>query len=86
MPTMAPEQFRRGVEQERQKHALGLGEVESMLEGAPGGARVAEGVAGGRFLQPRRHHPRPADAGDRAVKDRREDVGRRPRLALGQPQ
>ena len=57
MPALAIEQFGRGIDQEREEQALGLGEVEGPLEGTPGGARVAERVAGDRLEQERLHHP-----------------------------
>jgi len=52
LPAVALEQAGRGVEQEREEQAFWLGEIEGVLKGAPGGARVAEHVAGDRLKQP----------------------------------
>jgi hypothetical protein len=41
---MALEQPRRGVQQERQDHAVGLGQIERPFQGPFGGAGVAERV------------------------------------------
>jgi len=46
---VALEQPGHGVEQEREEQASWLGEIEGVLEGVPGGARVAEHVAGDRL-------------------------------------
>jgi hypothetical protein len=45
VPGVALEQSRRGVQEEREEHGVGLGDIERALEGAAGGGRVAEGVA-----------------------------------------
>ena len=74
LPGVALEQPRRRVQQEREDRAVGLGEIEGALQGAPGGGLVAERVAGDRLQQeglppPRPDGPRP---GSRAVQDGRE--------------
>jgi hypothetical protein len=88
LPGVALEQLRRRVDEERQEHAVELGEIEGALEGAPGGGRVAERVAGDRLQQECSHHPgrMDPDSGDRAVDDGRERGGRRLRVVLGEPQ
>ena len=84
---MAVEQVRRRVVQEREGPPFQLGAAESLLEGPPGGGRVAERVGGDRLEEERldvpqmgvRHH-------DRAVDDGREHGGRRCRVVLGESQ
>src|SRR6516162_11569528 len=49
LPGLPLEQLRRRVDEERQEHAVELGEIEGALESAPGGGRVAERVAGDRL-------------------------------------
>jgi hypothetical protein len=51
MPWMALEQPRRGVMQERQEHAVRLGEVERGFERARGSTPVADGLAYDRLQQ-----------------------------------
>ena len=86
-PAVALEQARGAVEQEREEQALGLGEIEGTLEGAPGGARVAERVAGDRLEQERLNVPEVGvRQGNRAVNDRGELGRRRGRIALGEPE
>ena len=57
VPAMAIEQFGRRIVQEREEQAFRLGAVESPLEGTPGGACVAERVAGDRLEQERLNLP-----------------------------
>jgi hypothetical protein len=83
---VALEQSRRGVEQERDERAVGFGGIEGVLEGAPGGVRVAECVAGDRLQQECLHHPQRGECGDRTVQDRRERGRRRLRVVPGEPQ
>ena len=45
------------VEQEREEQPLGRGAVQGPLQGAPGGARVAEGFEGRRLEQGRLNLP-----------------------------
>jgi hypothetical protein len=52
-PAVALEQPRRGVKQERETQLFWLGEMEGALQGAPGGTRVAECVAGDLLDQER---------------------------------
>ncbi len=84
VPAMPLQQRGVGIQQERQDYAGGLGAVQRPLQGTSGGGLVAQRVAGSRFQQQRRHHPHPADPGERAVQDGRERIGRRPRVVAGQ--
>ena len=61
VPGMALEQARRGLEQEQQERAVGLGQIERALQGALGGARVAERVPGDRLQQESLEPARPAE-------------------------
>ncbi len=53
VPGVALEQARRRLEEERQQHAVGLGQIERALQGALGGAGVAKRVPGDRLQQER---------------------------------
>jgi hypothetical protein len=44
VPGVALQQSRRGVEEQREQHMVGLGEIEGALDRAPGGRYVAERV------------------------------------------
>jgi hypothetical protein len=46
-----------GVDEERARHLIRFGEIEGALQGAPGGARVAEPVASDHPQQERCQHP-----------------------------
>src|SRR5438445_13881709 len=84
---MALEQRGRWVIQEREQQALGLGEVQRPLEGAPGAGRVAERVAGDRLEQERLDLPEMSVLQrSRAVDDGREHGRRRLRVLLREPQ
>jgi hypothetical protein len=48
VPGMALQQPRRGVQQERQEHAVGLGQIERPFQRALGGGMIAERVPGNR--------------------------------------
>jgi len=85
-PGVAPEQLRGGVKDECEDRAVGLDEIECLLQGAPGGHRVTECVAGDRLQQERLTRPAQVGHGGGAVQDGRERGGRRPRVALGEPQ
>ena len=86
VPGVALEQARRGVQQERQQHAVGLGDIERALQGALGGAGITERVPGDRLQQESLNLPGPRDHRSGAFQDRRERDGRRSRVALGEPQ
>ena len=86
LPGMSLEQLRRGVDQELNERAVGLGDIERPLKGPAGGAGVAERVLGDRVKKQSRHHPRHRDFGDRAVQDWCERGQRRLRVLLGEPQ
>jgi hypothetical protein len=45
LPGVAPEQLRRGKQQERQQRPVDLGEIQRSLDRASSGGGVAEGVA-----------------------------------------
>jgi len=66
---VALEQHRSGVKDECEDRAVGLDEIKCLLQGAPGGDRVAERVAGDRLQQ--EGLTRPAQVGHRggAVQD-----------------
>jgi hypothetical protein len=83
VPGMALEQRRDRVGEEREKHQVGLGQVQRALYRALGGG-VAELVARDCLEQGRCHHPYRMDS-DGAVQDGRQR-GRRPqRVVLDQP-
>ena len=86
LPGVALEQARRGVQQEPQQRAVGFGQVQRALKGAPGGGRVAERVPGDRLQQEGLDQPGPPAHSGGAVQDRRERHGRRVRVVLGEPQ
>jgi hypothetical protein len=48
-PGAAVEQARRGMQQERQQQAVGLGQIQRAFQSAVGGAGVAERVPGDRL-------------------------------------
>jgi hypothetical protein len=56
-PGMAPEQRRYRVGEEREKHQVGLGQLQRALYRALDGGGVAELVARDHLEQNRRHHP-----------------------------
>ena len=86
MPAVALEQPRRGVKQEREQQALGLGEIEGALEGTPDSARVPERVAGDRLKQPSLNYPETSvHQRSGAIDDRRERHRRCLRIVLGEP-
>jgi hypothetical protein len=86
-PTVAFEQFRRAIDQEREQQAFRLGQIEGALEGTPGGARVAERVAGDRVEQESLNLPKVrARHRRRTVEDGRQSGDRRVRVVLGEPQ
>ena len=84
---MALEQSWRGVKQERQKHAIGLGQGERVFGGTLRDGPVAEPIARSRLQQESLRHPG-AQAHRRggAADDRTERSGRRLRIVLGEPQ
>ena len=87
LPGPALEQVRRRVQHEPQEPAVGFGQIERALEGAPGGGLVAaERIPGDRLQQERRDQPGPPAHGSGAIQDRRERGGRRVRIVLGEPQ
>ena len=51
LPGLALEQARRGVQQEPQERAIGFGQVQRPLHGAPGGGRVAQCVPGDQLAR-----------------------------------
>ena len=67
VPGLALEQRRAGVQQERQERAVGLGEIERALQGAVGGAGVAERVPGDRRQQVRLNVPGRARPPERSL-------------------
>jgi hypothetical protein len=83
---MALEQSWDGIQEEWQDYAVGLGDIQRLLQDTSGPDLVAQRVAGSCLQQQRRYHPHPADPGDRAVQDGRERISRRLRVAGGQPQ
>jgi hypothetical protein len=86
LPGLALEQARRRVQQEHDQDAVGSGHVERALQGAPGGGRVAERVAGDRLQQEGlTQRGRPAYRRG-AVENRRNSRDRCARVALRQPQ
>ena len=70
------DQLPRGVENKCKDRAVGLGEIECALQGAPG-VRVAESIAGDRLEQVSLDHPAEVRHGGGAVEDRPERGGRR---------
>ena len=71
------DQLPRGVENKCEDRTVGLGEIECALQGAPGGGRVAEGIAGDRLEQISLGHPAEVRHGGGAVEDRPKRRGRR---------
>ena len=61
VPGVALEQARRGLEQEEQQQAVGLGQIERALQGPLGGGWVAERVPGDRLQQEGPDEPGPPD-------------------------
>ncbi len=86
LPGVTLEQARRGVQQERQQGAVGLGDLERALQGASGGGSVAQRVHGDRLKQESLALYGPRDHRGGAVKHRRERDRGRFLVALGEPQ
>ena len=86
LPGLALQQARRRVQQEPKQCAVGFGQVERALQGAPGGGRVAERVAGDRLQQERLSQPARPGYRRGAVENRRERGDRRVRVVLREPQ
>jgi hypothetical protein len=82
---MAFKQLRYRVEQEREQQVSWLGEIESALESAFGRLPLTERGTGARLKQEGRDQPH-LTGWARAVEDRRERGGRRPRVVLREPQ
>ena len=66
LPGLALEQVRCRVQQEPQQRAVGLGQIQRALQGAPGGGRVAERVPGDRLQQERLEPARTAGSRGRS--------------------
>jgi hypothetical protein len=81
---VALEQGRDRVGEEREKHQVGLCQVQRALYRALGGDGVAELVARDRLEQGRRHHPYRMDS-DGAIQDGRQRGCRPQRVVLDQP-
>ena len=86
VPGVALQQPRRTVDEEREEHAIGLGDIEGTLERAPGGGPVAECVPDDRLQHENVNQPVRPGHGGGAVQNRRQRGGRRARVVLGQPQ
>lgn len=85
MPVMPLKQPRCGMDQERDEHPVGLGDIKRPLKGTPGGGSVPERVARDRLEQGGRHHPHGMGP-DGAAQHGREHGRRAQRIVLGQPQ
>ncbi len=85
VPGVTLEQPRSRVDEEREEHEVGLGEVQCALYCVPGGARVAERLARDRLQQSSCHYPHRMGS-DGAVQYGREHSRRALRIVLGQPQ
>jgi len=72
------------MDEEREEHEVGLGQVQRALYCAPGSARVAERVACDRLQQGSRHYPYRMGS-DGAIQDGRERCRRALRIVPGQP-
>ncbi len=84
---MALQQAGRGSNEKREQQAFWLGQIESALEGTPGGARVGERVARDRVEQESLNHPKlGVRQGNGAVDDGRQRDDCRFRIVLGEPQ
>jgi hypothetical protein len=86
LPGLALEQARRWVQQEPQQRTLGFGQVERLLQGAPGGGWVAQRVPRDRLELERLNQPGPPAHGGGFIQHRRERHGRRVRVVLSEPQ